>query len=102
MDFFNGDCLLFTPKWIVFSEKKHAVTFLALAHWHTGAIPEGLLYFRLLVFIVTAGAEGTTQVVFMASQSLKNNGRNARIAAEIGAGALGIGFGKTPNHLKTL
>jgi len=52
--------LLFTPKRIVFSEKKHAVTFLALTHWHAGAIPEGLLYLRLLVFIVTAGAEGTT------------------------------------------
>jgi len=102
LDFLDCDGLRFTSEGIVFCEEKHAMTFFTLSHWNTRAIPKGLLHLSLLVFVVTAGTQSATQIILMAGQPLKHYCGHAKVAAEISAGALGIGFGKTPDHLETL
>ncbi len=56
-DFLKRDFLLVACKVIVRREEQHTVTFLALSHRHTGAIPKGSFGFSLLVFVVATGAE---------------------------------------------
>ena len=75
---------------------------LALTHGHARAVPEGLGHLGFLVFVVAAGAEGAAELVFMTCQALEHHRRDAGIAAEIGAGALGVGLRELANHLKAV
>jgi len=102
VDLLGADGLSIAAEGIVLSEEKHAVTLLALAHRNTGAVPEGLGHLSLLVFVVTARAEGSSEFVLVTGESLEHHGRDPRVTAEIGAGALGIGLSELADHLEAL
>jgi hypothetical protein len=51
---------------------------------------------------MATGTQSTAKFIFVSGQSLKHNSGDAWITAEIGAGALGVGFGKTTDHLQTV
>jgi hypothetical protein len=100
VDLLGADGLRITAERIVFGEEEHAVALFAFPHRHTGAVPEGLRHLRLLVFVVTARAESTTKLVLVPGKTLEHHSGHTGVAAEVGAGALGIGFGEFPDHLK--
>lgn len=102
LDLIEGHRLLLASEWVVFGKEQHAVAFLPLTHRHAGAIPECLSNFCLLVFVVAAGAESSPELILVPGQALENHRGDARVTAEIGARALGIGFSEFPNHLKAL
>ena len=85
---------------VVFSEEEHAVALLALTHRHARAVPEGLRHFGLLVFVMTAGAQRTTEIVLVACQPLQHHGGHAGLSAEIRACALGVGLSELANDLQ--
>ena len=51
---------------------------------------------------MAAGAQGTTELIFVAGQTLEHDRRDAGIAAEVGACALGVGFRELADHLKAV
>lgn len=73
------------------------MTFLALPHGDTGAVPKTLFGFRFLVFIMAAGAQGGTQFVLMFGETLDYGRRYPQIHTKIGIRPLGIGFSEFPH-----
>jgi hypothetical protein len=102
LDLSKADGLLITAERIVFGEKKHAMAFFALTHGHAWAVPKGLGHLGLFVLVMATGTQRTAQLIFVSGQSLKHDSGDAWITAEKGAGALGIGFGKTTDNLQTV
>jgi hypothetical protein len=51
---------------------------------------------------MATGTKRSAKLIFVSSQSLKHYSSDARITAEISAGALGVGFGKATDHLQTV
>ena len=97
----KGNFCLGARKRIIFGEEEHTVTLLTLLHGDAGAVPVGGLDFCLFVFVVAAGTQRRTKVVFVLGEAFDYNGRNPQVLAKVGAGTLGVALGKVSHEFET-
>jgi hypothetical protein len=64
----------------------HHIPYLALPHWHAGAVPEALGCLCCLVVVMPAWAQGGPQCVLVFCQALDDHCCDRLVHAEVGAG----------------
>ena len=85
-----------------FSQKQHAVAFLALAHGQAGQVPESMGNFSQFVFVMATWAKSSTKIITVSGKILQNNSHDSVVAAEKGSGAPCVNLCEIDDDFRTL